>query len=187
MSSFFSSELLALARFAVESELGMRLSGKPTADSGRLNKLGASFVTLTMAGKLRGCMGSLEARRALKEDVQENARAAAFHDPRFKPVSLQEWPDIRIEVSVLGVSTPLQFENEDDAIVQLATMRQGVILQAQGRRATFLPQVWNQLPDAQQFVLHLKLKAGLPADYWSDELRLWTYPVEKVSEISSDE
>ncbi|WP_201211453.1 AmmeMemoRadiSam system protein A [Rhodocyclus purpureus] len=148
----------------------------------RLREPGASFVTLTQAGELRGCIGSLQAWRPLADDVRENAVAAAFHDPRFAPLTAAELPQTRVEVSLLGPSEPIRFRDEADALAQLRPGIDGVILDCAGRRATFLPQVWEQLPAAADFLAHLKRKAGLPAGWWSDELRLARYAVDKWRE-----
>jgi AmmeMemoRadiSam system protein A len=138
--------------------------------------MGASFVTLMAGGHLRGCIGSLEAYRPLHDDVPANALAAAFHDPRFAPLGSDELDAIRIEVSVLSTPVPMAFASEADALRKLRPGIDGVILEARDRRATFLPQVWADLPDPAIFIRHLKRKAGLWAEYWQD-IRLWRYTV----------
>ncbi len=145
----------------------------------------ACFVTLMYGGQLRGCMGSLEARRSLLADVKANAVAAAFHDPRFPPLSARELDDTDIEVSVLSPAQPLDFSSEADALVQLRPGVDGIVLTHGHARSTFLPQVWAQLPDRQEFLAQLKRKAGLSGDFWSDAIRLQRYTVQKWSE--SDE
>ena len=147
-----------------------------------LQKPGACFVTLTLNGQLRGCIGSLEAHRALGEDLRSNALAAALRDPRFPPLTAAELPVICIEVSLLGEPQPLTFMGEADALAKLRPGIDGVILTAGGRRATFLPQVWEQLPDPAEFIGRLKQKAGLPANYWGPDVRLATYPVQAIHE-----
>lgn len=146
---------------------------------------GATFVTLTQHGQLRGCIGSLEAYRPLELDVRANVLAAALRDPRFQPLSAHELPRTRIEVSLLTAPEPMQFQNEADAERQLRPGIDGVILECNGRRGTFLPQVWEQLPEVRQFMSHLKQKAGLPADYWSPEVRLQRYQVRKWKEAEN--
>lgn len=146
---------------------------------------GATFVTLTQHGQLRGCIGSLEAYRPLEQDVRANVLAAALRDPRFQPLSAHELPRTRIEVSLLTAPESMQFQNEADAERQLRPGIDGVILECNGRRGTFLPQVWEQLPEARQFMSHLKQKAGLPADYWSPEVRLQRYQVRKWKEAEN--
>ena len=145
---------------------------------------GATFVTLTQNGELRGCIGSLEAHRPLDKDVRANAVAAAFSDPRFPPLTLAELPHTRVEVSLLTAPTPMSFNSEEDALRQLRPNVDGIILIAGHRRSTFLPQVWEQLPAPRQFLAHLKQKAGLPPDWWSTEVQLQRYEVQKWKEAS---
>jgi len=172
--------LLKLARDAIAEHLGYTPIERLQADW--LHQPGATFVTLTKNKELRGCIGSLEARLPLIEDVQNNAVAAAFHDPRFDPLTESEYAEISIEVSLLGTPEPLNFTYEDEALSQLVPDRDGVILEMGHHRATFLPQVWSQLPIPSEFLAHLKNKAGLPPDYWSDELHLSRYTVQKWTE-----
>ena len=140
-----------------------------------LLEAGASFVTLEKNGRLRGCIGSLEAYRPLAEDVCSNAYAAAFRDPRFEPLGEEELENLQISISVLTPAQPIEFESEQDLIDQLQPGVDGLILTDGGRRGTFLPSVWEQCPKATDFLRHLKLKAGLPADYWSDSVRIDRY------------
>lgn len=172
--------LLALARGAVATRFGEPMA--PVADSPFLREPGASFVTLTREGALRGCIGSLEAHRPLAEDVRENALAAAFRDPRFSPLSSREWPSVRIEVSLLGPREPLAVSSEREAIAALAPGVDGVVLTAGPQRATFLPQVWEQLPDPAEFLARLRSKAGLGAAAWNADWRLERYRVQKWKE-----
>lgn len=160
-------------------------SGKALADefvAARLQAPGACFVTLTEHGRLRGCIGSLEAWRPLIDDVRENAVAAALRDSRFAPLSAAELPQIRVEVSLLGASEAIDFRDEADALAQLRPGEDGVILDCDGRRATFLPQVWDELPDPARFLAQLRRKAGLPAAYWNERMRLSRYAVQKWRE-----
>lgn len=174
------SILLQLARGSIETELLGAAMSKIAADW--LEAPGATFVTLTQAGELRGCIGSLEAHRSLRDDVQSNALAAAFRDPRFLPLSVAELDETRVEVSLLSVPEALSFDGEAHALAQLQPHQDGVILHFGRQRATFLPQVWEQLPRPQEFMAQLKRKAGLPADFWSDEIRLERYGVQKWRE-----
>ncbi|MEW5769904.1 MAG: AmmeMemoRadiSam system protein A [Pseudomonadota bacterium] len=146
---------------------------------------GASFVTLTQDGQLRGCIGTLEAHRPLVEDLESNARAAAFGDTRFAPLEEAELARTRVEVSLLSPPQAMQFRDEADALAQLRPGVDGVILEAGWHRATFLPQVWEQLPEPAVFMAHLKRKAGLAPGYWSGEIRLSRYTVEKFKEPTS--
>ena len=172
--------LLAAARGAI----GGRFGAAPPNFEIRawLQEPGASFVTLTLDHDLRGCIGSLEAHRPLLEDVQHNAIAAAFHDPRFAPLSGREFTQIRVEVSELSPAEPIEFESEAHALSLLRPQQDGLILEYGRHRSTFLPQVWESLPHPALFLGQLKRKAGLPADFWHDELRLSRYAVTKWKE-----
>ena len=139
---------------------------------------GASFVTLEKDGQLRGCIGSLQAHRPLIADVAANAYAAAFRDSRFAPVSADEFAALEIKISILSEPDELTFVSEADLLSQIKAGRDGLILQDGTRRGTFLPQVWEQLPDVAPFWAHLKGKAGLPQDHWSDSVRVWRYSTE---------
>lgn len=194
--------LLRIARTAIAERLGRPAPppadldpSRPSAEAAmeatveaavesRLQAAGASFVTLTVADDLRGCIGTLEAWRPLADDVAANAQAAAFSDYRFSPVTARELPSLRVEVSVLGTAEPLAAASEAEAIARLVPGRDGLILATDGRRATFLPQVWETLPDPRDFLAHLKRKAGLPADRWPASLALWRYTVRKWKETS---
>lgn len=140
----------------------------------------ASFVSLHRQGMLRGCIGSLEARRPLIADVAENAFAAAFRDPRFPPLGQHEVAELEIHLSLLTPPEPLAVRSEADLLQRLRPGQDGLILQEGGRRATFLPAVWDTLPDPGSFVRHLKQKAGLTADYWSATLEVYVYRAEHI-------
>ena len=177
--------LLRLARETI-TRAALRQSQPPLdlqALPERLRGDGASFVTLTKRGDLRGCIGSLEAHRPLALDVRENALAAAFHDPRFPPVSAGELNALHIEISVLTAPQPLAFNGPDDLIARLRPGVDGVVIERGWQRATFLPQVWEKLPDPQEFLEHLCLKAGLPPDaYRHAGLAVSVYQVEEFEE-----
>jgi len=174
------TKLLALARGAIEA----RLFGKPSqADSAPwLEQAGATFVTLAKNDELRGCIGSLEAARPLGEDVAQNALGAAFRDPRFAPMSAPEWPQCRVEVSLLSTPKPLRFADEADLLAQIRAGEDGLILEADGRRGTFLPQVWEDIADKRAFLSHLLRKAGLAADTRLTRCRISRYRVVKWKE-----
>jgi len=174
------TSLLVRARNAIAAEFN--LPAQPEPDHPALAEPGATFVTLTQNGQLRGCIGSLEAWRPLDRDVRENARAAAFRDPRFTPLSVDEFARTRVEVSLLTPAAPMSFTDEANALAQLRPAVDGVIFECAGRRSTFLPQVWEQLAEPQLFMAHLKQKAGLAADFWSPEVRLSRYEVMKWKE-----
>jgi len=167
--------LLPIARAAIATALG-RPDATPQ-DAAWLHEPGASFVTLKQQGALRGCIGSLQPRRSLLADVKANAVAAALHDPRFAPLTLAELDGVHIEVSVLSVLQPLSFETEAHALAQLQPGVDGVMLEFEHYRSTFLPQVWAQLPRPDDFLAHLKRKAGLPPHFWATGLRLSSYRV----------
>lgn len=148
-----------------------------------LRELGATFVTLTREGKLRGCVGTLQACRSLYDDIWANARAAAFRDTRFQPLVREEYPEISVEVSLLSVPEPLPpYGSEEEALRSLRPGIDGLILEAGYHRSTFLPQVWEQLPDPREFLGQLKKKAGLHYGFWSPEVRLHRYTVMKWAE-----
>jgi AmmeMemoRadiSam system protein A len=145
----------------------------------------ASFVTLNTAGQqLRGCIGTLEACRPLAEDVSRNAWAAAFRDPRFPPLQESELAGLDIHISVLSEAEPVTFGSEQDLLGRIRPGVDGLILEERSARGTFLPSVWESLPEPEQFLAHLKLKAGLPADYWSDEIRIWRYSTQSFGAAS---
>ncbi len=172
--------LLARARNAIASDLGGPQVQEP--DHRALHQPGATFVTLTRQGELRGCIGSIEAYRPLDQDVRQNARAAAFRDPRFAPLRAGELATTRVEVSLLTPAEPIRFATEEDAVRQLRPGIDGGILESERHRGTFLPQMWERLSDPWQFISELKRKAGLPEEFWSKDLRLYRYEVQKWSE-----
>ena len=172
--------LLPIARESISSALGKTHAVDERA--GWLQSEGACFVTLTQNGELRGCIGTLEAHRPLLQDVKANAFAAAFRDPRFAPLTVSELEYTEIEISLLSAMLPLQFSDERDALAQLKPYQHGVVFEYGRYRSTFLPQVWEQLTDAIDFIEHLKRKAGLPSGFWAPEVKLTTYTVSKWKE-----
>jgi len=170
----------AVARASIRHGLRTGRALAPEADgySGVLQTPGASFVTLHRHAQLRGCIGSLEPRRALVSDVAENAFAAAFRDPRFSPLREEEWETLRVEISVLSAPQPMAFASEADLLSILRPGVDGLILQEGRLRGTFLPSVWTSLPQPEAFLSHLKQKAGLAQDYWSPTLKVWRYETE---------
>jgi len=148
-----------------------------------LAEVGASFVTLTLNGQLRGCIGTLEAYQPLVLDVQEHTVAAATQDYRFLPVKPEEVELIKIEISRLSAPQPLTYENETDLISKLRPGVDGVVIRDGIQRATFLPQVWEKLPDPQDFLTHLCQKMGAAGDQWKRKnLQVFTYQVEEFQE-----
>ena len=172
--------LLAIARAAISTALGQ--PRRASEDEPWLQESGASFVTLTQNGQLRGCIGSLEARRALLADVKANAVAAATQDPRFRALTASELEQTEVEVSLLSPLQPMAFTSEAQALAQLRPGIDGVLFEYGRHRSTFLPQVWEQLPNAAQFMAHLKHKAGLAPTFWAEGVRLQRYTVSKWKE-----
>ena len=148
-----------------------------------LQGLGASFVTLTLQGSLRGCIGTLEARRALAADLGDNAVGAGFRDPRFPPISRTEVDACHIEIAVLSRPAPMTYLNRDDLLDQLRPGRDGLVLVSGRHRSTFLPKVWDSLTTPQDFLAELCKKAGLSSDHWSPDLRISRYTAESFSEM----
>lgn len=182
-SDELGGELLVLARGAIAERLGA--PPRTVTEKEALRGPGASFVTLMRNGALRGCIGSLEAHRPLGEDVRCNAVAAAFHDPRFPPLDAGELVELRVEVSLLTPAEPMAFSDEAHAMAQLRPGIDGVIFSRGPHRATFLPQVWESLPAPREFLAQLKRKAGLPATYWGEDVKLARYQVMKWKETST--
>ena len=173
-------QMILLARAAIERALGHEVTY--LMEAAWLWRDAAVFVTLTKNGALRGCIGSLEATRSLQADIAENAAAAALRDPRFLPITLDEFAEIDVEISLLEPAEPIRFTSEADLIKKLIPKRDGLILELNGRRATFLPQVWAELPDPKTFLARLKEKAGLVPDFWSDDIKVSRYRVKKFAE-----
>jgi AmmeMemoRadiSam system protein A len=169
-----------IARQSIQTGLqtGRPLAPEPTRFPPTLLKPGASFVTLHKFSELRGCIGSLEAHRPLTVDVAENAFAAAFRDPRFTPLRAEEWELLTLDISVLSSPEPVSFDSQTHLLSLLRPGVDGLILQDGIRRGTFLPSVWEQLPEPAQFLAHLKQKAGLAPDHWSGTLKVWRYETE---------
>ncbi len=174
--------LLSIARTAISDALGQPRDGFMPHPVRQMEGQGACFVTLEINGHLRGCIGSLEAYRPLFEDVHNNAVAAALHDPRFPPLTVDELANTTIEVSLLSPMQALDVQSEADTMAKLKQGQDGVVFQYGSRKATFLPQVWEQLPDAHQFLAQLRMKAGLSSDFWHPDVLIYTYTVEKFSE-----
>ncbi|MFQ6023566.1 MAG: AmmeMemoRadiSam system protein A [Acidiferrobacterales bacterium] len=174
--------LLVLARTSIERGLqGEELRIDLVDYSERLQVPRASFVTIRVVEELRGCIGSLEATHGLAVDVVRNAHAAAFSDPRFPALTMREFTDLQVHISVLSAPESLSFASEDDLIQQLRPQIDGVILEEGTCRATYLPSVWEALPDPREFLQQLKRKAGLPPDHWSEKIKVQRYTTESIS------
>lgn len=146
----------------------------------KLREPGASFITLEINKELRGCIGSLEAHQPLAQDIAQNAYAAAFRDPRFYPLTTEEYQNITVHISVLSKPGPISFSSEKDLLKQIRPGIDGLILSDKGYRGTFLPAVWESLPTPELFLRHLKTKAGLPENYWSDTINIERYTAEVI-------
>lgn len=178
------NSLLKLARSAIAAELvdGTEVI-RPAKPSAALQERCSCFVTLHKGKELRGCIGTIEAACSLMVGVEENARNAAFRDPRFPPLEADELPAVDIEISVLSVPIVLEHDGADDLLKKLRPGVHGVIISRAWQSATFLPQVWEQLPDKKSFLEHLCLKAGLEKNCWkADDLTVKVYTVEHFSE-----
>ena len=176
--------LIAIAGLSIRHGLATGLSETPDEVTlpTELAAPGASFVTLsTAAGGLRGCRGVLAASRPLAWDVWDNAYASAFDDPRFVPVAAAEFAELDIEISVLGPLEPIVVDSEEALLRVLVPDRDGVVLSWRGRRATFLPKVWESLPDPSEFLSQLKQKAGLPRSFWAPDVDIQIYQTDIVA------
>ena len=138
----------------------------------------ATFVTLNINNDLRGCIGTLEAYQPLVKDIAHNAHAAAFQDPRFSPLQQSEYANLDIHISILSPPEPMTYTSEEDLLQQIRPGIDGLILEDGRQRGTFLPSVWESLKTPEEFLNHLKLKAGLPVNYWSYSIEMSRYTTE---------
>jgi AmmeMemoRadiSam system protein A len=181
--------LIKLARHTLMENLGKQI---PATESDWLNSalsdacfqyLCGTFVTLKINGRLRGCIGNLTATEPLAKGIRQNAINAAFHDPRFAPLTDQELERVEIEVSILSEPQPLKYQDGEDLLAKLRPNVDGVIIRMGPASATFLPQVWDQLPKPEEFLGHLCMKAGLSSDDWQNpQLEISTYQVQCFEE-----
>lgn len=175
--------LLRLARTSITAALVPETVVEDPGPSSTIDKRQGCFVTLHRRGELRGCIGTLEATGPLRKAVAENARNAAFDDPRFSPLQQQELAEVDIEISVLSPPVRVTFSDGEDLKRQLKPGIHGVIVSRGHRRSTFLPQVWEQLPDPEEFLAHLCRKGGMDSQCWqSTATRVDVYEVEYFSE-----
>jgi uncharacterized protein len=182
LTKALQERLLGLAKQSIQHGLQ---TGKPISINladfpPELSTPRATFVTLHIKHKLRGCIGILTAQKPLAQDIADNAFAAAFRDSRFPPLSASEFEQLEIHLSLLTAPEPIGFVNEMDLLKQLKPGIDGLILEEGGHRATFLPSVWESLPEKKDFLRHLKQKAGLPSAYWSGKLRFFRYRTELI-------
>lgn len=171
---------MPIARAAIARALDVPRTADESAPW--LAEHGACFVTLTQRGELRGCIGSLQARRPLLADIRGNAVSAALHDPRFAPLGAEELGITTVEVSLLSATQPMVVRDEADALAQLRPNVDGVIFEYGRYRSTFLPQVWENLARPRDFLALLRRKARLPDDFWAEDVKLSRYSVTKWSE-----
>lgn len=181
-----------LLNLAVESiKQGLQVSRALIVDLDKipdtLCQPGASFVTLKLDGQLRGCIGHLEASQALVLDVVDNAALAAFRDPRFAPLTASEFEMLEISLSILSTPEPLAFSSEEDLLRKVRPGIDGLILKQGAHQGTFLPSVWESLPEPEGFLRHLKQKAGLPEDYWSDSLQVLRYTAQQIKPSTTED
>jgi AmmeMemoRadiSam system protein A len=177
--------LLVVARKTIDQAL-FRRKGEtisPETHSPIYSEQRGTFVTLTLHGRLRGCIGHITPQESLLEGIRINALNAAFRDPRFRPLSKEEWENVKIEISILTAPKVLSYNGPEDLLKKLRLGVDGVIIQKGMRQSTFLPQVWEQLVDKRQFLTHLCMKAGLEGDAWEKgDLVVSTYQVQAFEE-----
>ena len=181
--------LVKLARHTIMAKLGSKTNDTESDSFTRampdedFKSHCGTFVTLKIKGQLRGCIGNLTSTESVWDGIKRNAINAAFHDPRFSPLTDKEIDQTEIEVSILTEPRPLEYRNGQDLIKKLRVKVDGVIIRKGHASATFLPQVWEQLPQPEEFLSHLCLKAGLPSDAWKDpEVEILTYQVQYFEE-----
>jgi len=177
--------LLGVARKTIQQELFKdKASSQPDEmDSPKFAERRGTFVTLTINEGLRGCIGHIIPQESLLEGIRENAVNAAFKDPRFNPLSKKEWDSVKIEISILTDPKPLEYTDGDDLLKKIRPNIDGVIIKKGYYQATFLPQVWEQLPDKKEFFTHLCLKAGMDGNEWKKgKLEVYTYQVQAFEE-----
>ncbi len=184
ISAMHGKKLLKLVRETIGQRLGLIESIDRTGlDAEELQQDLATFVTLTIDGQLRGCIGNLEPSGLLLESLVTNARQAAFHDQRFSPLSREEFERLHIHISILTRPKTLEHTDGDELLAKLRPAVDGVIVEKGGARATFLPQVWEQLPEPHQFLEQLCLKAGLHRTAWQEpECAVYVYQVQSFEE-----
>lgn len=188
ISPAYGKRLLKLVRETIAQRLGLIESiDRSGLDAAELRQDLATFVTLTIGGRLRGCIGNLEPSGPLLESLTTNSRQAAFHDHRFSPLGPEEFGQLHIHISILTRPVWLEHRGGEDLLGKLRPKVDGVILKKGASRATFLPQVWEQLPQPQSFLEHLCLKAGLHRSAWQDsELEIYRYQVQSFAEETDE-
>lgn len=175
--------LVRTAAAAIDARLAGVTLAEPTISGlpAELQAERASFVTLTIGGELRGCCGTIEPHRALALDVWRNAQVSAFDDPRFPPLAAREWTRVDLEIAVLSPLERVESSGEEQLLRVLEPGQDGLVVACRGRRATFLPKVWEHLPEPRDFLGRLKVKAGWPADFWAADVEVWRYRTESFT------
>lgn len=186
LTSSDETELLSIARQSIGHGFDEQapLEPDPARVAGNLARELGVFVTITQRSALRGCVGSLEPRHPLAQGVAFASFNAAFHDPRFPALSRLEAALVQIEISVLSPLQEITVGSNDELLASLTPQVDGLLLDDSGRRATFLPKVWDKLPEPRAFVAQLKTKAGLPDEHWSDTIRCYRYRTTTFSETA---
>ncbi|MDR1256039.1 MAG: AmmeMemoRadiSam system protein B [Puniceicoccales bacterium] len=174
----FADDIIKICRGSVESSLAGKENFKPGNVPEVLNQLGASFVTLEIGDNLRGCIGSIRARQPLVADLVQNAHSAAFKDPRFPPLTPEEFKNVTVRVSLLSHPQRIAFENEQDLLDAIVPKMDGIIIKDGVFQAVYLPCVWEQLPSKGEFLASLKRKAGLPRDHFSKTFEAFKFSTE---------
>ena len=184
----YGGRLLDLAAASILNGLDCGRPLRPAREDfpAALWRPGASFVTIKKNTRLRGCIGSLTAQRPLAVDIAENAFACAFRDPRFAALENNEWDEASLSVTILSPSQPMEFKSEAELLGLLRPATDGLIIEDGRHRALFLPAVWESLPEKEDFLAHLKAKAGLAKDYWSDTFTARRFVALDVSDDVSD-
>ena len=167
-------------KFGLENDKAPKIVLEDYSEKLRAN--GASFVTLEIEGNLRGCVGTLESYQPLVQDIAQNGYAAAFEDNRFESLTVGEYVKLTKYISILSASTEISFLSEEDLLKKIRPGIDGLILMDKGYQGTFLPSVWEELAEPKLFLQHLKLKAGLPKDYWSKTLKVKKYTVKVIKQ-----
>jgi AmmeMemoRadiSam system protein A len=174
------TELVTLAKESIKSRLENKNFEPEEKTKEKFKGKRACFVTLTLNKELRGCIGSLTARQELWRDVVENAVNSAFNDPRFYPLTKKEFEKVKIEISILTPAKKIEYKDEED--LKKKIFKKGIIIKKGRYSATYLPQVWEQIPNKENFLNSLCSKAGLPPKTWKKKLDIWVYNVEKIEE-----
>lgn len=182
IKKYYSKYILNLVRDIISSKFNK--NEVITNHDSVFSELGACFVTLKKEGNLRGCIGSIIAHQPLINDIAAHAQDAAFHDPRFNPVSEDEIKDLTIDVSLLSEPKPIYFEDEFDLLNKIVPKKDGIIIKDGSYQAVYLPSVWDEIPDREMFLKSLKMKAGLKPDYFSNTFEAYRFEAEYIEEKS---